>query len=387
MQKLLSSHSALHQKTPFALQKYTLRKTKKFLRRFTALPLTVQALTHYLLDVKEPVKILDFRDETLALMLSLANVHWGGRWLVVDESGGLLVAAVAERLGLLQYTPDTDTPDTQPAEEPQPPADPSAPPKRWTRPPTPPAPTRNTITLVHPNEQPNLSLLKYFCYDTNNPTSSHPLHTHLRTLNWLQLVAPESDTTLLPPPEIPAEELAAMKNSKRSAYHRKLRRWERMTSIVSDTQRGGFDGLLVAGFMELKGVLRHTVHLLKGSAQVVVYSPHREAVSQVADLYSSARKAEWQRGETELGEEEVDPTLLLAPTLHSTWARKWQVLPGRTHPVMTSRGGGEGCVFHGVRVLPVEGKVQARGVFRGGKKKREEGEEEGEASKRVKGVR
>ncbi|KAI4254955.1 MAG: hypothetical protein L6R42_006983, partial [Xanthoria sp. 1 TBL-2021] len=33
--KILDSHSALDQKTAFALAKYTLRKTKKYLRRFT----------------------------------------------------------------------------------------------------------------------------------------------------------------------------------------------------------------------------------------------------------------------------------------------------------------------------------------------------------------
>lgn len=406
MQKLLSSHSALHQKTPFALQKYTLRKTKKFLRRFTVLPLTVQSLTHYLLECKEPIKMLDLRDETLALMLSLANVHWGGRWLVVDESGGLVVAAVAERLGLLEYTPDVnedksikapeDEKDKVKVEEkekvedriekvekdeekPEKPQQDPAPPKRWIKRPDPPPPTRNTITLIHPNEQPNISLLKYFNYDTNSPPTSHPLHAHLRTINWLQVVAPHADTTLEPPPPQTPEELALLKSSKRAAHYRKLKRWERTVAIVADTQRGGFDGLLVAGFMELQGILRYAVPLLSGSAQVVVYSPNREAVTEVADLYSSARKAEWiQRGNATGGEEdELDPTLLLAPTIHTTAARRYQVLPGRTHPVMTSRGGGEGCVFHAVKVLPVEGSVQARGVFRGTKKRKDgHGEEE-----------
>lgn len=420
MQKLLSSHSALHQKTPFALQKYTLRKTKKFLRRFTVHPLTVQSLTHYLLECKEPVKMLDLRDETLALMLSLANVHWGGRWLIVDESGGLVVAAVAERLGLLEYTPDVDEDKSTKApedekdkvkvegkdkvedkaeevkvekdekaekaekaeEKVEKTQEDPAPLKRWIKRPDPPPPTRNTITLIHPNEQPNISLLKYFNYDTNSPPTSHPLHAHLRTINWLQVVAPHDDTTLQPPPPQTPEELALLKSSKRAAHYRKLKRWERTAAIVADTQRGGFDGLLVAGFMELQGILRYAVPLLSGSAQVVVYSPNREAVAEVADLYSSARKAEWiQRGNTAVGavveEDELDPTLLLAPTIHTTVARRYQVLPGRTHPVMTSRGGGEGCIFHAVKVLPVEGSVQARGVFRGTKKRKDEhGEEE-----------
>lgn len=418
MQKLLSSHSALHQKTPFALQKYTLRKTKKFLRRFTVLPLTVQALTNYLLECKEPVKVLDLRDETLALMLSLANVHWGGRWLIIDESGGLVVAAVAERLGLLEYTPDveedksTKVPEDEKGKEKEKvekgidvkleevenveknteenievklevTREDPAPPKRWVKRPDPPPPTRNTITLIHANEQPNISLLKYFSYDTNNPPTSHPLYAHLRTINWLQVVAPHEDTTLQPPPPQTFEELALLKSSKRAAHYRKLKRWERTVAIVADTQRGGFDGLIVAGFMELQGILQYAVPLLSGSAQVVVYSPNREAVSEIADLYSSARKAEWiQRGNVAASEEdELDPTLLLAPTIHTTTARRYQVLPGRTHPVMTSRGGGEGCVFHAVRVLPVEGNVQARGVFRGSKKRKEEQEDEQEPEK------
>lgn len=301
-------------------------------------------------------------------MLSLANVRWGGRWLIVDETGGLLVAAVAERLGLLDYA------SSSPSGEDGSDTDAAAPQRK--RHEHPPLPTRNTITLVHPNEQPNLSLLKYFNYDTNNPTPSHPLHTHVRTLNWMQLVSPASDTTLVKPAELPAETLAAMKGGKRAAYWRKVRRWERTSAVVEETLKGGFDGLLVAGFMELPGVLRWTVPLLRGSAQVVVYSANREAVSEVAEMYSSARKAEWIAG----GGGDVDPTLLLAPTVHTSWARRWQVLPGRTHPVMTSRGGGEGCVLSATRVLPVEGRVEARGVWRG--KKKGEGES---PAKRMKG--
>ena len=50
--------------------------------------------------------------------------------------------------------------------------------------------------------------------------------------------------------------------------------------------------------------------------------------------------------------------------------REWQVLPGRTHPLMTGRGGAEGYLFTGVRVRPAEGRVEARGKF---VRKREKG--------------
>ncbi|KAG0130193.1 Gcd10p family-domain-containing protein [Tuber indicum] len=363
IQRLLESHTAIHQKTPFALQKYTLRKTRKFLRRFTVLPLTVASLASYLLDTKEPIKILEMRNETIAVMLSLANVHYGGRYLVIDESGGLLVSAIAERLGLLEHTPSESElfKEEDNARKPCPDT---------------PLPSANTITLIHPNEQPNLSLLKYFSYDTNNPTTSHPLHTHLRTLNWLQLVEPNDDSSLEKPNEIPAETLATLKGGKRAAYWRKHRRWEKTLRIVAEAQKGGFDGLLIAAFMDLKGILRHTVPLLKGSAQIVAYSQSRESVIELADCYSATRKAEWINEGKGVADDEYgvgDPTVVLAPTIHETRVRKWQVLPGRTHPVMTARGGAEGVVFTGTRVLPVEGKVEARGRFRGQKRRRDDG--------------
>ena len=54
IQKLLAGHSAIDQKTPFSLQKYTLRKASKFLRRFSVHRLTVSSLTDYLPTQKEP---------------------------------------------------------------------------------------------------------------------------------------------------------------------------------------------------------------------------------------------------------------------------------------------------------------------------------------------
>jgi len=49
--------------------------------------------------------------------------------------------------------------------------------------------------------------------------------------------------------------------------------------------------------------------------------------------------------------------------VQSARVREWQVLPGRTHPVMTGRGGAEGYLFTATRVVPAEGRVEARGKF------------------------
>jgi tRNA (adenine-N(1)-)-methyltransferase non-catalytic subunit len=371
--KLLAGHSAIDQKTPFSLQKYTLRKASKFMRRFSVHRLTVNALTDYLPTQKEPYKYLELRNHHLALMLSLGNIVYGGRYLVIDETGGLLVAAVAERLGILYPPPATEEP---------PEAEPTSPEPKKRRPDTP-APTRNTITLVHANEQPNLSLLTNFDYDSNTPPPSHPLYTHLRTLTWLQLLAPDEDTTLIPPPTATPEELAALKPGKRSAYYRKLRRWQRVSATVADARKGGFDAVLIATHMSTAGILKAVVPLVRGSGQVVVYQPTLEQATEIADLYSSARKTTWIQRKNEAGssgeeeqqardwdDETPDPTLLLAPTVHRLNMRQYQNLPGRTHPVMTSKGGAEGFVVHATRVIPVEGKVDARGAYASQKKKR-----------------
>ncbi|KAI5852174.1 Gcd10p family-domain-containing protein [Tricharina praecox] len=399
IQKLLAGHSAIGQKTPFSLQKYTLRKASKFLRRFSVHRLTVSSLTDYLPMQKEPYRFLDMRNHHLGLMLSLGNVVYGGRYLVVDETGGLLVAAVAERLGILNAPPSSTL--AAAASDAEGEAEPTEPEQKKRKLDVPP-PVRNTITLVHANEQPNLSLLTNFDYDANSPPATHPLYTHLKTLSWLQLLDPENDTSLLKPPTSTPEELAALKSGKRSAYYRKLRRWQKVSSAVADAREGNFDAVLVAAHISTPGVLKAVVPLVKGSGQVVVYSPSLEQATELADLYSSARRTTWiQRKNDETAtppattttttataedvaanwdDEIPDPTLVLAPTVHRLNMRQYQVLPGRTHPVMTSRGGAEGYVFHGTRVLPVAGKVDARGAYASQKKKRRV-EEEGEGEK------
>ncbi|KAI4726899.1 putative eukaryotic translation initiation factor 3, gamma subunit [Aureobasidium sp. EXF-10728] len=419
IEKILKSHTHLSEKTSFALAKYTLRKHKKYLRRFTVLPMNVSMLTEYMIAEKESSRVMELREESLGLVGSWANVHYhpdaepalteegtqlgGGRWLVVDDTGGLVVASMAEKMGLL-YHPDNQDEESDDEDDDEATLKVSA---QQTAPveedadvemqdsskdePTNDDPqegeqvrrngrkrpmnkhntnlsSTNTITVLHANAQPNVSLLKYFSYDTNNPTATHPLHTHLKTLTWLQLIDPSADPTYDEPETIPQAELDVLKSGKRGAYYRKRRRWARCKAIVDETRAGGFDGLIIASHMSPATILKSTVHLLRGSAHIAIYSPTVEPLTEIMDLYSKDRKAAYLdhiANDTAPPEEDfpLDPRLVLAPTLQTTRIRPWQVLPGRTHPLMTWRGGAEGYLFTARRVLPVDGKVEARGKY------------------------
>lgn len=434
--KLLESHSALDQKTAFSLAKYTLRKRKKYLKRFQVLPLDIPNLTKWVLEEKDSSRIMEMRDEMVALIGCWANVHHSGdvsaeeatgsspsgRWLIVDDTGGMVVAAMAERMGILYprgededaSEPETAVPLPPPSSVTDETTTSSRPHhKRQSRPNRTPGMSakNNTLTVLHNYAQPNLSFMKYFSFDPNNPDESHPLHTNLKSVSWTQLLEPNSDPIYTTePPVVPDATLATWKPSKRGLHHRKRRRWERVKRVVDETRAGGFDGLVVASLMDPTSILKHAVPLLAGSAPVVVYSPHVEPLVKLADLYSTGRRTAYinmsrkrkeaqsnedpttpfQNNQATANEEDdnvldgydddeyfpVDPTLLLAPTVQTSRMRPWQVLPGRTHPLMTGRGGAEGYLFHGIRVIPAEG-VEARGRPSRKKRKVEEPQEDG----------
>ncbi|KAI3323817.1 Gcd10p family-domain-containing protein [Xylariaceae sp. AK1471] len=455
--KLMLSHTAIEQKTEYSLAKYKLLKTRKYIRRFSVLPLDVPMLDYWTLEEKDASKIMDMREEMVALLGCWANVHFGGtdpceahptttteqegedtnmeepeltqtsapgRWLVVDDTGGLLVAAMAERMGIL-YPSEIDKLNKE---------------QRGTKPPNPrqgdssvakeegepvqPAMQRNgdteakhktgettqqkspqvthkhrrddmlvpyayanTITHIHPNAQPNLSYLRYYDFDITSPTHTphHPLARHLMTLSWLQLLEPELDGTYnSPPPTATPEEIYSWKTNRRSAFHRKRKRWAKTRYIIDTTRKGELSGLVVASTMDPISIMRHAVPLLAGGAPIAIYSQSIEALTELADCYSLGRRAAWalnlpeelagksvKEQEQWAGNEDfpLNPALVLGASIQTSRVRKWQVLPGRTHPLMSSKGGAEGYIFTAWRVKPAEGKVEARGNLRSRKRK------------------
>jgi tRNA (adenine-N(1)-)-methyltransferase non-catalytic subunit len=333
IQRLMASHKALDEKSAYSLAKYLVRKSRKYLRRFVVLPMDVSSLVQYVYADKEPYRILELSEEVLSMMCSLANIHVGGRWLVVEDAAGIIVAAMAERMGLLQDgTSKGSKNDAMSAKE-------------------------NSITVLHQNTQPNLSLLKYFGFDRDSPSFSHPLFTNLKSLTWLQLIEPESDSAYVEPERVPEAEIKQMKSGKRANYYRKLRRWMRTKAVVDETREGGYDGLIIATEMKPESILEQAIPLLRGSAPIVVYSPYAEPLLNIADKTSNKRKKE-------VFDSIINPSSVICSSLQTVRMQQWQCLPNRTHPHMTSRGGPDGYIFHGFKAETTDNVLLRRGRFK-----------------------
>ncbi|KAK6428092.1 tRNA (adenine(58)-N(1))-methyltransferase non-catalytic subunit trm6, partial [Oleoguttula sp. CCFEE 5521] len=208
---IMANHNALDEKTSYSKAKYSLRKAKKYLKRFTVLPMEIGTLQDYVRE-KEPGRILEMREESLALITAWSNAHFSealtdtsmdaqsGRWLAVDDSGGLIVAALAERMGILRKVEKMPTvaKEVQNGDHSMPDA-PLATEDGSNHRDFPLPATSNTITNLHSMVQQNVSLLKFFGYDSNTPDTDHPLHDRLLPISWLQLLHADQDPTYREP--------------------------------------------------------------------------------------------------------------------------------------------------------------------------------------------
>ncbi|GJE89581.1 Gcd10p-domain-containing protein [Phanerochaete sordida] len=93
---------------------------------------------------------------------------------------------------------------------------------------------------------------------------------------------------------------------------------------------GEFDGLVIASQYDPWSILERLYPYLGGSASIVVHSPQVQILS---DLHAKLR----------------DLPGYLGPSLTEGFLRRYQVLPGRTHPTMNTSGTG-GFILHAIKV-------------------------------------
>ncbi|KAI1793101.1 Gcd10p-domain-containing protein [Ganoderma leucocontextum] len=121
---------------------------------------------------------------------------------------------------------------------------------------------------------------------------------------------------------------------------------------------GEFDGFLVATQYDPHSILEKLFPYLGGSASIVVHSPH---VQVVTNLQNQLR----------------DRPGYLGPAVSEGFLRRYQVLPGRTHPTMNASGSG-GFILHVIKIHDDETAVSV--MQHRHRKKAKLGSEEASAS-------
>lgn len=97
--KIMSeSNSSWQKKTEYSREKYINQKKRKYEKTFTVVKPTIEIASdiHY---TKLNLKMLNLRTDTLAQILSFANIRAGGQVIVVEECHQVLLQAAATRMG------------------------------------------------------------------------------------------------------------------------------------------------------------------------------------------------------------------------------------------------------------------------------------------------
>lgn len=95
----IAEHEAFELKNAYSKAKYQKRKESKYLKYFTLLPSTMYNICKFYFENEGYAKkIRDLRYDTLAQIVTLANIRPGSRVVVVDDAGGIVVGAIAERM-------------------------------------------------------------------------------------------------------------------------------------------------------------------------------------------------------------------------------------------------------------------------------------------------
>ncbi|KAJ0061277.1 hypothetical protein NL108_014428, partial [Boleophthalmus pectinirostris] len=98
IQQLIDNSSTFKDKTEYAQDKYIKKKKKKYENSVTLLKPSCRILA-MMYHGREPGKICHLRYDTLAQMLTLANIHAGSKVVVFETCAGLVLGAVMERMG------------------------------------------------------------------------------------------------------------------------------------------------------------------------------------------------------------------------------------------------------------------------------------------------
>lgn len=97
--KLIENSASFSGKTEYSQQKYIKKKKEKYLAQYAILKPSIRNLCQYYTQGHNKKKILNMRMDTIAQILTYSNVAAFRNVMVLESCKGLLLAAVAERVG------------------------------------------------------------------------------------------------------------------------------------------------------------------------------------------------------------------------------------------------------------------------------------------------
>lgn len=325
IQQLIENSSTFRDKTEYAQDKYIKKKKKKYENTVTILKPSCRILA-MMYHGREPGKICHLRYDTLAQMLTLANIHAGSKVLVFETCAGLVLGSVMERMG-----------------------------------------GYGSVIQMYPGGGPVRAGVESFGF----PAHFHDMLHEFPICHVNALLAGTLDTTAKDPsadskqssmaaeeeqnqPEAEQqgspEEQSMETNSGAEGGHdqekeerekrkearaeeKKVKQEEKRRKLAAAAallEGRNADGLVIAGRFHPCPVLMGLLKFLSPSRPFVVYSQYKEPL---IECYTKLKE---QGGTVNL-------------RLTDTWLRHYQVLPNRTHPVLLMSGGG-GYLLSGTTV-------------------------------------
>ncbi|KIM88856.1 hypothetical protein PILCRDRAFT_813845 [Piloderma croceum F 1598] len=161
---------------------------------------------------------------------------------------------------------------------------------------------------------------------TNMNFKKHIFASALSSLNWATV---QEDYTPVMAPTEPSDGQFHSDRQKSRLNKRKAVS-ESLTNTREELFAGEFDSLIVASEYDPFSIVEQLYPYLAGSAPIVVQSPHGQVL---AELQAKIRTIPGYLG----------------PAVSEAWLRRYQVLPGRTHPMMNTSGSG-GFLFNVTKV-------------------------------------
>ncbi|CAG01490.1 unnamed protein product, partial [Tetraodon nigroviridis] len=327
IQQLIDNSSTFKDKTEYAQDKYIKKKKKKYENTVMILKPSCRILA-MMYHGREPGKICHLRHDTLAQMLTLANVHAGSKVLVFETCSGLVLGAVMERMGgfgsVIQMYPGGEPlrPGVESFGFPS-----------------------HFHDMLHEFPICHVNALLAGTLDTKAKDPNTDLEQSILTTGDSQQNKPEVKQQGRSAEEQSMEASSDANRSDDQAKEDREKRKEaksqerkvkleekrkKMAAAAALLEGRNADGLVIASRFHPCPVLLGLLKFLAPSRPFVVYSQHKEPL---IECYTKLK--------------EVGGTVSLRLT--DTWLRHYQVMPNRTHPLLLMSGGG-GYVLSGITV-------------------------------------